>query len=137
MNPFNCMVYLAAPYSSPDAAVVEARMKVFCSKDSELSEGGFVTVSPLLKHLLFINGSKLPSDWAYWERYSYVLLSHCNYLAVLKLPGWEESPGVQGEIKFAVKHGIEVIFLDPLDNALESFVSQAMKKINDHHEPTE
>jgi hypothetical protein len=120
------MVYLAAPYSSPDPECVENRIRAFCSKDSELSGGGIITVSPLFKHLLFINGSKLPSDWAYWERYSYVLLSRCDYLVVLKLPGWEESVGVQGEIKYALDNGINIVYIDPLDNALESFVRQTI-----------
>lgn len=130
MNSYGAMIYLAAPYTSPDPVCVEDRVRVFCSKDSELSGGGIITVSPLSKHLMFINGSKLPSDWAFWERYSYALLSRCDHMIVIKLPGWEESKGVQGEIKFAMDNNINIVYVDPLDNALESFVKQ-LAEIND------
>lgn len=115
------LVYVAAPYTSEDPKETEYRIKMFCKKDSELSGGGLVTVSPLFKHLLFINGSTLPSSWAYWEQYSYSLLDKCDCLVVLTLRGWTDSPGVKAEIEYARKLGIKIVFIDPLLDAFLQF----------------
>ena len=103
------LVYLAAPYTHKDPAVVAERMQKFCNFDSALGAAGIITVSPLLKHLLFIHGSELPRDWAFWENYSKTLLSKCDCLVVMRMDGVEESTGVMGEIAFARAHSIEIV----------------------------
>jgi len=109
------MIYLSSPYSHPDQAVVEARIKTFCKVDEALQRKGLMTVSPLYKHLLFLNGSTLPSDWNYWKCYSRVLLKECDWLFVIKNDGWEESIGVQAEIEFAKERLIPIEYLNPAD----------------------
>jgi hypothetical protein len=97
------VVYLAAPYSSPDPLVVDARMNTFLDIDALLIEQGYVTVSPLSKHFILNRGRKIPGNWAYWENYSKRLLNVCNELLVMTcIPGWKESTGVRGEICHAI-----------------------------------
>ena len=104
--------YLAAPYSSPSAEATDERMKAFYEADAYLTSMGHFTVSPLLKHPI-VKSSVIPGDWAYWETYSKTLLSRCDELLVLQLPGWNTSTGVAGEIAFAKELGIPVFYIDP------------------------
>lgn len=92
------MFYLAAPYSDPDDQVIRDRVSLFCQIDERLMRAGHHTVSPLYKHLLFENGARLPSDWAYWAEYSKNLMARCDAVVVFCLDGWKTSQGVQAEI---------------------------------------
>ena len=108
------LAYLAAPYSDPDKQVVEARIKAFCIADAALMKRDIMTVSPLLKCLI-LGYSDLPSDWNYWQDYSINLLALCDYMIVLRIPGWKESSGVQGEIEMAKSLIIPVYYVNPED----------------------
>lgn len=104
--------YLAAPYSHPDAAVVDERMKIICDVDAALMRKGIMTASPLLKHYVAM-GRSIPTDWAYWKDYALAMLSRCDFMVVIKMPGWEESVGLKEEMKFANDHKIPVIVVTP------------------------
>lgn len=107
------MIYVAAPYSSPDATVVAQRMKAFSEVMASMIEQGEYPVSPLLNHFLTERvKTNFPLDWAFWHGYSKTLLEKCDALLVIKLPGWEESSGVQGEIAIATARGIPVRYLE-------------------------
>jgi len=55
----------------------------------------------------------LPTTWDYWERVDRRHLEICDELLVLMLPGWQESRGVQAEIRIAAELGKPVRYLDP------------------------
>lgn len=101
------LTYVAAPYSHSDAGVVQRRMQIFYGKMLTMLHDGHVVVSPLQNHPLVSIGN-LPSDWTYWRQYSETLLLKCERLIVLKLPEWELSSGVRGEVSFAKSRGIEI-----------------------------
>ncbi len=106
------MIYVAAPYSHPDKAIVAERMDRFAFKFSALIEQGHYPVSPLLNH--FVSEKTTPSwptTWEYWEGYSKVLLSKCDSMIVLTFDGWEDSPGVQAEIKLAEELNIGITYV--------------------------
>lgn len=105
------MAYIAIPYTDSDKSVVEQRVKILCEIDALLMKIGIFTVSPVLKHLLFMHAKDLPSDWKYWEEYSYALLARCQTMYVVTVPGWEESIGVQAEIAFCEKMNIKIVYL--------------------------
>lgn len=105
------LVYLAAPYSHPDKAVVEARMEALCKTDAILMSRGIYTNSPLMKHYI-IHHSDLPGDWSYWQNYAKTMLRHCSSMFVLTLDGWKESTGVQAEIELAKMFDIPVFYID-------------------------
>jgi hypothetical protein len=95
------LVYLAAPYSDPDPAVIEQRMRTICEIDAHLVAAGIYTVTPLSKH--FILGFRdLPGNWAYWGDYCRALLPRCDAMILIPLPGWESSSGVRGELDIAL-----------------------------------
>lgn len=102
--------YLAAPYSHPDKAVVEARIEKICRVDAKLMKAGIFTVSPLLKHFT-IHHADLPGDYKFWKDYSDTLLCTVDQMIVIMLDGWDESVGVAGEIKMAIALDIPVLYV--------------------------
>ena len=108
------MIYLASPYSHPDAAMREARFRDVCRAAARLMREGHVVFSPIA-HGHPIAAYGLPTDWRFWEPFDREQLERCDELVVLTLAGWRESKGVQSEIRIARELGKLVRFLDPED----------------------
>ena len=105
------MIYLAAPYTSSDPAVCEARFEAACRAAAELIRQGNRVFSPI-SHSHAICRYGLPLNWEFWQRIDLEFLSQCSEVAVLKLPGWAQSVGVQAEIAAARAMGKPVTFLE-------------------------
>jgi hypothetical protein len=104
------MIYLASPYSHPDAAVREQRFRAACRVVASLLRAAHVVFSPIVYcHVLVEHG--LPTDWAFWEHVDREHLKRCDDVIVLMLDGWEESAGVQAEIRLARDLGKRVRYL--------------------------
>lgn len=108
------MIYLAAPYTHHDPAVVMERMSIFCKVDGYLCKNGYITVSPLSKHWMK-DHTDIPLTWEFWKTYSEELMKRCSALYIITAPGWEESVGVLGEIELAEEMGLEIKYLDYLE----------------------
>jgi len=104
------MIYLASPYSHPDAAVRQQRFESACRAAAELIRRGHVVFSPIA-HSHGIAQHGLPVDWDFWEAQDRRLLAACDELWVLTLDGWRESRGVQAEIAIARAAGKPVRFV--------------------------
>jgi hypothetical protein len=105
------LIYLACPYSSPDPAVREQRFHAVNRAAARLMEQGDLIFSPIShSHPIAIDGG-LPKDWGFWERYDRAILGCCRTLIVLCLPGWEQSVGVQAEIKIAKELGLDIEYI--------------------------
>jgi hypothetical protein len=111
------VVYVAVPYSHPDAAVVEERMRLFALTSSRIMAQGQFVFSPVLNHSI-LKHAKLPGDWQYWQHYCRAFLRRCDKLVVLRIPGWDQSTGVAEEIRFATENSMLIEYLDPLDTDL-------------------
>jgi hypothetical protein len=108
------MIYVASPYSDPDPAVREARYEAACRATADLIRRGTPVFSPIVYgHPLC--RYDLPTDWTFWQRLDLQYLAMCDEVIVLKLPGWEQSKGVQAEIAAARALGRPVSFLDPIE----------------------
>jgi hypothetical protein len=106
------MIYLASAYSHPDVSVREWRYQQACRATAELLRQGLVVLSPIVhSHPLVTYG--LPTTWDFWSRIDREYLARCDVLAVLMLPGWETSVGVQAEIQAARELGILITYLEP------------------------
>ena len=106
-------LYLSAPYTHPDPAVVQDRIQRFCAYAARIeAEGEYHAVSALYNQLLLDRGQSLPSTWEYWESYSLSLLLISKRMTVLTLDGWDKSTGVAGEISMAQKAGIPINYRD-------------------------
>ena len=106
------MIYLASPYSYPDAAVCEQRFAAACRATTALLQAGHVVFSPVVhSHPLVAYG--LPGDWAFWERVDREHLERCDDVVVLMLDDWRESVVVPAEIRMAAAFGKPVHYMDP------------------------
>lgn len=107
------MIYVAAPYTHPDPAVVKQRMLDFAATMAELIRQGEHPVSPLMNHFLvdYVE-TDFPLSWDYWREYSYALLSVSKALYVIKMDGWEQSTGVQAEIEMATGLCLPIVYVE-------------------------
>lgn len=106
------MIYLASPYSHPEAAIREARFQAVCQAAAALIRAGQVVFSPIAhSHGMVTFG--LPTDWPFWERCDREHLARCDEVMVLTLGGWRESAGVTAEIRIAGELGKRVRYLAP------------------------
>jgi nucleoside 2-deoxyribosyltransferase len=109
------MIYLASPYSHPDAIVRERRFRAACSAAARLIRSGEIVFSPVAHcHAIALCG--VPTDWRFWERHDRRFLEFCDEVVVLMLDGWRESVGVQAEIEIAEELGKPVRYLEPVGN---------------------
>jgi Domain of unknown function (DUF1937) len=122
MNEHVSIAYIAGPYSN-DApanrsrnASAEKRIARF-NAVTELArcmiENGELIYSPLtMTHPIDIRMKHDPGS-AFWVTFDEAFMVHCDRIIVLKLPGWDESSGVNREIKFFSEMGIEAQYVDP------------------------
>lgn len=104
------LIYLASPYSDHYEAVRERRFEAACKCAAAMMREGLLVFSPIAySHSVLQHG--LPFEWDFWEAYDRVILSKCDKLVVLMLPGWKESKGVTAEIKIAEELGIPVSYI--------------------------
>lgn len=106
------MIYLASPYSHPDISVRERRIYWVTQAAAAMARRGELVYSPLThSHPIALAGD-LPGGWDYWRAHDEWMLERCSVLAVLMLPGWRESVGVQAEIALARKRGIPITMVE-------------------------
>ncbi len=105
------MIYLASPYSHPDQRVREQRFDWACRVASDLMKEGWKIFSPIA-HSHPIARYGLPTDYDYWKDWNHRLIRCMQELWVLKLPGYEDSKGLTGEIKFAIDEGKALKYLE-------------------------
>lgn len=105
----NSLIYLACPYTDPDLKVMEYRLGVAAAVASMMVKADLFVFSPLsYGESITVNGN-LPRTWEFWEKFDAVMVSKSGLLIVISIDGWEESVGVQAEIKLAKKYGVPVI----------------------------
>lgn len=107
----NSLCYIAMPYSHKDEAVIQQRMEKFYKISADLLNEGKLPISPVLNHPI-CERHKIPGSYTFWKEYSQTLLSKCDELIVLRMPGWEESIGVLDEIRFAIQLNIPIKYMD-------------------------
>lgn len=89
------MIYLASPYSHPDADVRVQRFDDVCRAAATLMRAGIVVFSPIA-HSHPIAQFGMPTNWEFWSHLDREFLARCDMLAVLTLPGWGERRRASG-----------------------------------------
>lgn len=105
------LIYLGCPYSHPDPAVKQARFETVTRVASRLVAAGYHVYSPITHSHPMAEMGELPGGWDFWEKYDRIFLEMSKSMFVLKLEGWEESTGLQAEIKIARELGIPVEYI--------------------------
>ena len=108
----NILIYLAAPYTHKERAVMVERFEKINAVAAKLMAKNRYVFSPISHTHPIADAGTLPRGWSFWEGYDRTMLSRCNRLYVLMLDGWEDSTGVQAEIKIAVEYNIPTCYID-------------------------
>jgi hypothetical protein len=95
------MIYIASPYSHPDAAVRQRRFEDACAYTAVRMLQGAVVYSPIAHSHPICQRFKLPVDWTFWQHFDRSMIQRADALEVLMLVGWCRSVGVTAEINFA------------------------------------
>lgn len=106
------LVYVASPYSHPEAAVRQQRYEDVRKCTLDIMHRGAHAFSPILYgHNCLPELNHWKNDE--WLAFDFALLGRCDMLVVLMLPGWDTSHGVQAEMAFAKEKGIETLLIEP------------------------
>jgi len=104
------MIYIASPYWHKKKRVRRHRRKQAIRYSLALSQYGILNYCPLL-YTSGIKDNMIPEE--YWVQHGEKMVSFCSCVQVLCLDGWQESNGVDRELKVAEEHGLEVFYIDP------------------------
>ena len=122
----NKNVYLASPYSSqrtyqPDSgvssAVMEERGRLTAKITEWLLRRGIWAFSPIVygEAIKDRDHNLGAHDKGFWMKVDFHLFKGFDVLAVLALPGWRKSPGVDDEVGWALTMNKPVFILKPDD----------------------
>jgi len=98
-------IYLACPFSHPDAFIRNERFKMVNRKAAEIMQQGYVVFSPISHSFPVAEcmGREFMCDSEFWLRQDLPFVEWCDELWIYCLIGWERSKGVRKEIKYAKK----------------------------------
>ncbi len=97
------VVYVAGPYSSPDADGVLKNITEAISFGEQVRALGFV---PLVPHVAILPTGDTEAEYEQALAECFELLSRCD--ALILMPTWEQSPGAKRERAFAERFGLPV-----------------------------
>ena len=106
------MIYLASPYTKHPKHIRQLFFEVLCDITAQMFNRGEYVFTPIVYAHPVASRHNLPPEWDYWKEYDESFISICSSLWVLKFPGWEESTGVQAEIKIAEGLGLPVRYVE-------------------------
>jgi len=107
------LIYLASSYSHRDPAVMQDRYEQVCQAAADMVAEGQMAISPIAYGHTLLGYREMPGDWTFWESFCISLLAKCDRIVVLQMDGWQESRGVQAEIRYAEANGIPIDYVEP------------------------
>ena len=107
------LIYLACPYSADgDGDLESARIIASMRYEEGLVRAGARVFNPLRYSASYDFAADpdypMPSE-EHWREFGLDLMAGCDVVLVLKLPGWQDSEGVKGEIDHAAFADIPVV----------------------------
>lgn len=109
-------VYIASPYSHPEASVRQERHVAACKKAAQYAAKGIPHFSPIAQSHPVADhmDEKSRMDFDLWMKLDLPLLRMASELHVLCIDGWRQSRGVTREIEYADQLGIPVkhVYMD-------------------------
>ena len=105
--------YLASPYSKYSAGIFAAYVDI-CQQTALLVRAGIPVFSPIAhSHGIAEFGDIDPADHAVWLPADAPFMDAAHGIIVCKLPGWDNSRGVQHEIDVFAAAGKPVVYMEP------------------------
>ncbi|RKZ99067.1 MAG: hypothetical protein DRQ46_00125 [Gammaproteobacteria bacterium] len=105
------LIYLASPYTDDSAKIVNERYEATCKITALLLSQGLYVYSPIV-HGHCLIGYGLETDWENWKHFDKLMIDKSDIIYVLMIDGWNESIGVNAEIRYAIDLGMDVKYLD-------------------------
>jgi hypothetical protein len=105
------LVYLAMPYSHPDAKVRRQRFETVNRLAAKLMAKGMHIFSPISHTHPIAEAGDLPVGWEFWEQYDRTILAVCCALIVVCADGFRQSAGVRAEIEIAKEMGLPITYI--------------------------
>ena len=103
--------YLSSPYSKY-AQGRDVAYKESCRAAAELIRRGEIVFAPIaMSHSIAEHGGIDPYDYRVWMEQDEAILSECDGLIALMMPGWEESVGMRAEIEICLKRGKPIRYM--------------------------
>jgi hypothetical protein len=108
------MIYLATPYTHPDPAMQQRRFELVTAAAAFLCEQGHAVYSPITHGHPIGDAASEEIHLDVWKVCERLIMPVCSQLAVLLTWGWEESKGVNREMKLATENDKPIIGLVPV-----------------------
>jgi hypothetical protein len=126
--------YIACPYSHKEYYITVARFLAVNRFAAEIISTDHLVFSPISHTHPIVEAKDLPKSWEFWECYDKTMLGCCDDVIVLCLPEWEQSIGVQEEIKLAREFEMPIDFIQyelspSFENLIEIAKSQCINPI--------
>ena len=106
------MIYLATPYSHPDAEIRGIRFKQACILAGQLIQEDHRVFSPIVAYHPIAAYFDLPGDFEYWKRVDGIHMGSCTIIYIAKFSGWDDSKGIAYEIDLAKRTGKPVFYVE-------------------------
>jgi len=104
-------VFVISPYTHKNPDVVRDRVNRAEKYIAKLTMEGIVAYSTIAAMDHLVHKFELPNDYTYWKNHCTKMVSAAKEVYVLCLEGWEDSVGVQDEIKVATHHGKTIKYI--------------------------
>lgn len=106
-------IYLASPYTHDDPDVMQTRYGLALYATSIITNAGYIIYSPIVYgHIIAARYSIYPTDSDWWVRFNRSFIENwATTLAILKLPGWHKSSGIEKEKAIAKNKKLQQIEL--------------------------
>lgn len=123
------LYYLASPRAHKNPEIVQQRVVQAQEYTYYALLMGQHVFSPIA-HSWQISDAGCMNTWNDWEPFDIDMLSRCDSLLVLRLPGWDESVGVRAEIEYATSVGMSIHYVDPVtpDEIFDAARDYAIRK---------
>ena len=109
-------IYLASPYSDNDSKIQEQRFKAVCKIAGNLIKERYFVFCPIAhSHSIYIH-SNLPNKSNFWKRFNESWIDWCDEFWIANMPLWNDSKGIEREIKYAESVGKEIVLSRRYDN---------------------
>ena len=117
------LIYLATPYTClgrKSHAIRERiegeRFRIVTEVSIILFKRGLILYSPITqshtqKQIAVGMGISLDGDFGFWSKFDLSILGFCTDLYILKIPGWDTSHGVQGEMAKATRLSLPISYV--------------------------
>ncbi len=106
--------YLGLPYTDDDPLMEDWRADISDRIAADLfTREGRIIFAPISAWHHIARKYKLPGTFEYWAKFDEEFIKISTKLLIIMLPGWEDSTGVNGEVKLANKYNIPIGYIDP------------------------